>query len=135
MDTKDTMQLLVSDITQISSEIYYEGMIGLSAELRSTRENTDSIRTQMDHANSELAKANMMLRESHAKSDELDNKLRSALAKLAELKKALRKLILIPISFMTTGDSQAPRRRVPKGGEMDHGVFSNRVFSPHVHKE
>jgi uncharacterized coiled-coil DUF342 family protein len=101
MDTKDTMQLLVSDITQISSEIYYEGMIGLSAELRSTRENTDSIRTQMDHANSELAKANMMLRESHAKSDELDNKLRSTLAELAELKKkALRKLILIPISFM-----------------------------------
>ena len=101
MDTKDTMQLLVSDITQISSEIYYEGMIGLSAELRSTRENTDSIRAQMDHTNSELAKANMMLRESHAKSDELDKKLRSTLAELAELKKkALRKLILIPTSFI-----------------------------------
>jgi len=101
MNTKDTMQLLVSDITQISSEIYYEGMIGLPAELRSTREDTDSIRTQMDHTNSELAKANMMLRESHAKSNELDKKLGSTLAELAGLKKkALRKLILLPISFM-----------------------------------
>lgn len=55
----------------------------------------------MDHTNSKLAKANMMLMESHAKSDELDKKLRSTLAEVAELKKkALRRLILIPISFM-----------------------------------
>ena len=55
----------------------------------------------MDHTNSKLAKANMILRESHAKSDELGKELGSTLADLAELKKkALRKLTLIPISFM-----------------------------------
>ena len=30
------------------------------------------------------------------------------------------------------GASQALRRRVPKGGEMDHGVFSIE-FSPHMY--
>jgi hypothetical protein len=30
---------------------------------------------------------------------------------------------------------QAPRRRVPKGGEIDYRVFSNRVFSPYIYKE
>ena len=124
MDIKDTMQLLVSDITHISSEIYCEGIIGLSTELRSTRnllknakENTDTIRKQMEHANSELAIAKSMLEESQVKSNEMDIKLRKTLAELEELKgKALGKLTFI---------SQVPVPSV-NNIELTHTMISRR---------
>jgi hypothetical protein len=72
---KDTMESLVSEIGLESQNIYYEGILGLSAELRSTKENTDIIQKQNEHTKSELAKANTKLNKTLAELEKLKGKL------------------------------------------------------------
>jgi len=91
MDIKDTMQSLVSEIALKSQDIYYEGIMGLSTELRSTRtllekakENTDIIKLQNEHTKSELAKANTSLNETLAELAKLKRKLLGRLASAFE---------------------------------------------------
>jgi hypothetical protein len=83
------MQFLVSEIASKSRDIYYEGIVGLSTELRSTRtllkeakEGTDIIQKQNELTKSELSTANMSLRDANTKLEE-------TLAELGKLKKKL----------------------------------------------
>ena len=97
MGGKDTMQYLVSEIASKSQDIYYEGIIGLSTELRSTRtllreakENTDIIQQQNEHTKFELFKANASL-------EVANTKLEETLAELGGLKrKLLGKWVFLP---------------------------------------
>lgn len=83
---KDDMQSLVSNIAKISSEIYLEGMMGLSAELKSTKEllveateNTYIIRRQNEKSKLELEKVNKELRKAAAELEKLKSHASSKL--------------------------------------------------------